>query len=109
MLSIVVPTYMEADNLPALARRIDDVLSAGGHDYELLIADDHSSDATASVCEALCDKYPLRLVLPTDRARDLSLSVLDGISAANGDKILVMDADLSHPPEMIPAMLECLR
>jgi dolichol-phosphate mannosyltransferase len=109
VLSIVVPTYMEADNLPALARRIDDVLSAGGHDYELLIADDHSSDATASVCEALCDKYPLRLVLPADRARDLSLSVLDGISAANGDKILVMDADLSHPPEMIPAMLECLR
>lgn len=109
MLSIVVPTYMEADNLPALAQRIDDVLSASGHHYEILIADDHSSDETGSVCEELSHRYPLRLVLPGDRARDLSLSVLDGIAAATSDEILVMDADLSHPPEMIPTMLECLR
>ena len=109
MLSIVVPTYMKADNLPALAQRIDDLLSVGGHEYELLIAEDHSTDATASVCQVFCGKYPMRLVLPTDRARDLPLSVVDCLSAANGDEILVMDADLSHPPEMISAMLECLR
>jgi len=109
VLSIEVPTYTKADNLPALAQRIDDLMSAGGHDYELLIAEDHSTDATASVCQVFCGKYPMRLVLPTDRARDLPLSALDGLSAANGDEILVMDADLSHPPEMISAMLECLR
>ncbi len=106
MLSIVVPTFNEAENLPLLVARIaaalDDV------EYEIIIADDDSPDATAEVCEALSADHPIKLVLPDNRDRDLSLSVIDGVHAASFDKILVMDADLSHPPEMIPEMLRQL-
>lgn len=103
MLSVVVPTYNEAGNLPLLAERVADALA--GVEYELLIADDCSEDDTALVMEALVNDYPIRLVQAKDRPRDLSLSVIDGIRAARFDRIVVMDADLSHPPEMLPKML----
>ncbi len=105
MLSIVVPTFKEAGNLERLAERIDSCLSAVEISYELIIADDNSPDETPEVCDRLTKQYPLRLVLGEGRPRDLSLSVIDGIRAAKHPTILVMDADLSHPPEKIPEML----
>lgn len=106
MLSIVVPTFNEADNLPRFSVALADALA--GVDYELLIADDRSEDATEQVIAQLSAQHPIRLIKAADRPRDLSLSVLDGIDAAKFDTILVMDADLSHPPDMIPAMLSAL-
>lgn len=103
MLSVVVPTYNEAGNLPLLAASIANALVS--LEYELLIADDRSEDDTVLVVEQLQSKYPIRLLQSDDRPRDLSLSVLQGIEAAQFDRILVMDADLSHPPEMILGML----
>ena len=106
MISIVVPTFREAGNLPNLARQLQEAL--GDIEYELLIADDNSPDDTVEICRALAQEFPLRLIQSSDRPRDLSLSVIDGIVAARGDQILVMDADLSHPPQMIPGMLQAL-
>lgn len=105
MLTIVVPTYKEAGNLPRLVESVHRCLSEHAITYELLVVDDNSPDDTAQVCESLARQYPVRLLLPKGRARDLSLSVLDGIKAARYDAILVMDADLSHPPEAIASML----
>lgn len=105
MLSIVVPTYKEAGNLPQLAARVAEVMSGTSVTWEMLIVDDCSPDETVSVCETLATEFPLRLLQPTGRARDLSLSVIDGIRAVTYDRVLVMDADLSHPPEQIPGML----
>ena len=105
MLTIVVPTYKEAANLPLLAEAVHASLS-GKVAFELLIVDDNSPDDTVEVCERLSKTYPLRLLRRTGRERDLSLSVLDGIEAARYPNILVMDADLSHPPEEIGGMLE---
>lgn len=105
MLSIVVPTFMEAGNLSRLASSIDDVLAGIDVEYELIVADDASPDDTPAVCEELAARYPLRLILPTGRERDLSASVVDGMRAARFDLVLVMDADLSHPPASIPDML----
>lgn len=105
MLSIVVPTYKEALNLGPLAESVDAVMRQHEIVYELLVVDDNSPDDTVSVANTLAGKFPLRLVQPTGRERDLSLSVLDGIREARFDNIVVMDADLSHPPERVPEML----
>ena len=113
MLSIVVPTYKEAENLPLLAEQVNSCIGIDGShasiDYELLIVDDMSPDNTVEVCEKLSEDYPLKLLRPQGRPRDLSLSVVDGINAATNDIVLVMDADLSHPPEKIAEMLQTLR
>lgn len=106
MLSIVIPTFNEAENLPRLATAISNALL--DIEYELLIADDRSLDATERVVEELSNIHPIRLIKAGDRPRDLSLSVLDGLGEARYEQVLVMDADLSHPPEMIPAMLSAL-
>ena len=109
MLSIIVPTYCEADNIPVLAERLHDVLSSAGIDYELIISDDNSPDSTKQVVEELTGRLPIRLLQPKGREKDLSLSVIDGIKAATNDLVVVMDADLSHPPEMVPQMLQELQ
>lgn len=107
-LTIVVPTYCEADNLPHLLPAIDKVLSSADFRYEVLVVDDDSPDDTVEVMKKLSAEYPAKLLVPKDRPRDLSLSVIDGIAAASSDRVLVMDADLSHPPEQITAMYEVL-
>jgi len=106
VISIVVPTFKEAGNIPNLARQLQEALR--DIEYELLIADDDSPDDTVEICLSLAQEFPLRLIQSSDRPRDLSLSVIDGIVAARGEQILVMDADLSHPPQMIPRMLQAL-
>jgi dolichol-phosphate mannosyltransferase len=108
MLSIVVPTYCEADNLAPLIEKIDDVLMSASIKYEIIIADDNSPDETAEVIAALSSRYPVSLLQAENRPRDLSLSVLEGVVAASSDDVLVMDADLSHPPEVIPVLYKTL-
>ena len=106
-LSIIVPTYWEVKNIPVLAQRIDAVLSAAGYRYELIIADDFSGDGTEAVCAELAGQLPLRLLTRREN-RGLSAAVLDGIAIAAGEVVLVMDADLSHPPEKLPELAELL-
>ena len=108
MLSIVVPTYLEAENIPPLITGVFDSLDETGISCEVIIVDDNSPDGIKNVVNQLVADYPVRLVQPKGRERDLSMSVIEGILAAHGDHILVMDADLSHPPGLIPAMYRTL-
>lgn len=105
-ISVVIPAYREAANLPALISRIAETLAGRG--FEIIIADDVSGDGTDEVCARLSEKYPVRL-LSRRGARGLSPAVMDGIAAAAGEFIVVMDADLSHPPEKIPELAELLK
>lgn len=109
MLSIVIPTYCEADNLRGISSDIDAVMQAASITYELIFADDNSPDSTAAVVDALSEQFPVRLLQPKNREKDLSLSVIDGVKAARYDHILVMDADHSHPPASIPALYTALQ
>ncbi|MBI1320865.1 MAG: glycosyltransferase [Candidatus Hydrogenedens sp.] len=104
--SVIVPTYREAENLPALIERIGAVRAASGLDIEVLIMDDDSRDGTVEVVAGLALDW-VRLCVRT-RDRGLSAAVMDGFKAASHDVLLVMDADLSHPPEKIPEMLQAL-
>ena len=105
-ISVVVPTYREVENIPTLVERIDAALSQD--DYEIIIADDFSDDGTDKVCEQLAERLPVRL-LSRRQNRGLSPAVIDGISAAAGEFVVVMDADLSHPPDKIPELIKSLQ
>ena len=104
-LSIVVPTYHEAENLPELLDRLGKV-RANGVDLEVLIMDDNSRDGSEEAVAARALPWA-RFVVRTEN-RGLSPAVIDGFKLAAGGTILVMDADLSHPPEKIPEMLAAL-
>jgi dolichol-phosphate mannosyltransferase len=104
-ISVVVPTYNERDNIEPLVRRVFAVLDPT--EAELVIVDDDSPDQTAAVAESLAAKWPVRVMLRRGE-RGLSGAVLHGMRAARGTIIVSMDADLSHPPEMVPALVEAL-
>ena len=107
-LAVVVPTYREAANLPELARRIYDAVKEAGISTEIVVVDDNSQDGTDKVCKELAAHYPLRLVTRFSE-RGLARSVIHGIRESQSAYVLVMDADLSHPPEDIPRFLQHLR
>ena len=107
-LSIIVPTFREAGNLPALAERMHEALSGTGIEWELLLVDDDSGDGTEEVAAELARRLPVRLVTRRESPRDLSLAVIEGIRQCRFDRLMVMDADLSHPPERIVDLLAAL-
>ena len=107
-LSIVVPTFREADNIPALAEHIDAALSSSGIEWELLLVDDDSGDGSEDVAAELARRLPVRMLVRRDPPRDLSLAVIEGIRQCRFDRLVVMDADLSHPPESIVDLLAAL-
>lgn len=105
--SIIVPTFREAPNIRSLVERTFTATTGVNLDAELIIVDDNSQDGTDAVVEEMQSEHPIQLVVRT-RERGLSSAVLAGFRAATNDVLLVMDADLQHPPEMIPAMVERL-
>ena len=106
--SIIVPTLREAANIATLAERIERSVSPTDVEWELIIADDDSNDGSKAIVAALAEKLPVRMVTRSETPPDLSRSVLLGLDIARFERIVVMDADLSHPPEQIPALLAAL-
>jgi dolichol-phosphate mannosyltransferase len=102
-----VPTYREADNLRVLLPRIAAAMKPLNLDFEVLILDDRSDDDPRAAVGEAAGNCPVELIVRTG-PRDLSLAVLDGLGRARGRILLVMDADLSHPPERIPDLLAAL-
>jgi len=106
-LTIVVPTYREVENLPHLIDRVARVREERALDIDLLIVDDDSRDGTVELIASRPERW-LRLIVRT-RNRGLSAAVLEGFHNASGDVLICMDADLSHPPESVPLMLQKLQ
>ncbi len=104
-ISIIVPTFREADNIPELTSRIDSSLKNTQYKYEIIIVDDNSQDGIDRKVEELQKQYPLKLKIRFTE-KGLSSAVIAGFEMASGDIYLVMDADLSHPPEKIPDMID---
>ena len=107
-LALVVPTYNERDRLPELVRAIFATYDRAGIEGELVIVDDNSPDGTGEVADELARSYPVRVV---HRAGKLGLgtAVIEGFNAADAEFVGVIDADLSHPPDLVPRMLAALR
>lgn len=104
--SIVVPTYQERENLPLLVERIARLKDDYGLELELLFMDDQSGDGSRQWVMG-CGHDWVRLI-ERDGPRGLGPAVLEGMRVAHHPVIVVMDADLSHPPEKIPAMILAL-
>jgi dolichol-phosphate mannosyltransferase len=105
MLSIVIPTYNEQDNIVPLVERISRTL--GDRKYEILLVDDNSKDKTVEIAAGMADKYPVK-VLVRKREKGLATAVMHGFKYARGNIIGVMDADLQHPPEVNAALIKAI-
>ena len=103
-ISIIVPTLNEAENIPLLVPRVAAAMT--GRKWEVLIVDDNSRDATPQVCAELAKQYPVRLLVREKPRHGLSGAVLHGFAHAQGDVLVCMDADLQHPPEKIPELVD---
>ena len=77
------------------------------HTWELIIVDDGSPDGTADLAESYADVHPVRVVRRPGKA-GLASAVLAGFAQARGDVLVVMDADLSHPPEAVPRLVSAI-
>lgn len=107
-ITLVIPTYNESENLPILLEKVFDAFRSAGLDGRVIVVDDNSPDGTWKTAEELKDRYPGLEVLRRINKRGLSSAVLDGFGMSKSEILGVMDADLSHPPEKIPEMVEPL-
>ena len=107
-LSIVVPTYNERDRLGDLVKAIFAAYAAESLDGELVIVDDNSPDGTGALADELAQTYRVKVI---HRAGKLGLgtAVIEGFAGASAPIVGVIDADLSHPPQMLPRMLAVMR
>jgi len=105
-ISIIIPTYNEKDNITPLLARVEKALS--GYNYEILIVDDDSKDGTIEAASSLADRYPVKVIVRRNE-RGLATAVVHGIKSATGEIIGVMDADLQHPPEVIPDLIKAIQ
>ncbi len=101
-LAVIIPTYNEAENIPMLFERC--FSSLAGLDFELVVVDDNSPDGTADVAERLGAAHGNVKVIRRPAKAGLASAVLDGIRATNAEVVAVIDADLQHPPELLPLM-----
>ena len=102
LISIIIPTYNEIENIEPLIRRIDQGLKEIS--YEAIIVDDNSPDGTGEKAEELGKNFPVH-VIHREGKLGLASAVLKGFELARGDILGFMDADLSHPPEVIPKLI----
>jgi len=106
--SLVIPTYNEAGGIERLIAALTEVFSSAGIDGEIVIVDDNSPDGTGALVDSLAGRYHVRCV---HRAGKLGLAsaVIDGWATCTTPIIGVMDADFSHDPAIIPAMLAAIQ
>jgi len=107
-LSIILPTYNERENLPIIIWLIFKYLKGCDLDFEVIIIEDGSPDGTLQVAQSMQDIYGADKIVLYDRGKKLGLGTAykAGLSLANGDYIILMDADLSHHPKFIPKFFE---
>ena len=109
MLSIVVPCFNEEACLPALHERLTGAAKSVGGDYEILLVNDGSSDRSWSVMRDLAARDPHVVAVDLSRNHGHQLALTAGLDLCRGDIILIIDADLQDPPELLPDMIATMR
>jgi len=109
-LSIVVPCFNEEACLGALHERLSAAArGAVGDDYELVLVNDGSRDGSWAIMQRLAANDPRLLAVNLSRNHGHQLALTAGLDLCSGDTILIIDADLQDPPELLAAMLQAMR
>jgi polyisoprenyl-phosphate glycosyltransferase len=110
LLSIVIPCYNEYDSIMQTYRTITNIIKADsdkeGYSYELIFIDDGSNDETLKIIQNFCASDANSKYISFSRNFGKESAMLAGLTYAEGDCVVIMDADLQHPPELIPKMIQ---
>lgn len=107
-LALTIPTLREAENLSGLLDHVRSILDPLRIPYEIIVVDDDSCDGTEEIVTAISKKDPRVRLLIRKGERGLSGAVLYGWQRTNASILGVMDADLQHPPELLPVLLHSI-
>lgn len=105
-ISIIIPTRNEVENIAPL---VSQIVAAAVPLHEIVFVDADSTDGTLDIIRSLVAIHPIRLIKQDPTVPGLAAAITAGAAAANGELLVVMDADLSHPPERINDLLAPLR
>ena len=105
-LSVIIPVHNEGANIGPLCERLFPVLDRIGLPSEVVFIDDGSRDDSLSVIRALSETEPRIGAVSFSRNFGKEIAIAAGLDHARGDAVVIMDADLQHPPEMIEAFVE---
>jgi dolichol-phosphate mannosyltransferase len=108
VISIVVPTFNEAEVIEKFVTRVCEVMNSFGREYEVLVVDDDSPDKTGDIVRKISKKNNNVKVFVRKNNFGLSAAVVDGFRKSHGKYLVVMDADFQHPPESIPDLVRAL-
>ncbi len=106
MISVIVPLYNEEEVIEESYRRLTAIMQSLNEDYELILINDGSRDRTASLAAALCEKDRHVRLICFSRNFGHQIAITAGMDYAAGDAVVIIDADLQDPPELIPKMVE---
>ena len=110
LIIIVIPVYREEKNLPNLLFRLNSVTSSiSDIDWEYIFVNDGSPDNSMTVLKQLAERQKNIKIIDFSRNFGKEIALTAGVHAANSDAVICMDADLQHPPEIIPKLVEAWR
>ncbi len=105
-LSIVVPVHNEAENIPLLYHALIEATEHVAYLFELIFVDDGSTDRSLNILEALAQEDKRVRLIEFARNFGKEAAITAGLHAAKGDAVVMLDADLQHPPKLIPYMIQ---
>jgi dolichyl-phosphate beta-glucosyltransferase len=108
VISLVIPAYNERDRIPETLARVREYLDGAGEEYEVIVADDGSTDATVGFVESMTESWPELSVIALPRNQGKGAAVRAGMLRARGEHRAFSDADLSTPIEELPRLRERL-
>ena len=106
---LVIPTLNEVGNMAPLIQRVEAALAPTGIDYELLVVDDDSTDGTPELVQQYAQTNPRIRLLRRVGQKGLAGAIIHGWNHTDANWLGVIDADLQHPPETLPALVTAMR
>lgn len=106
LISIILPIYNEEQIITELYGRIKKVIANTLDSYEIIFVDDGSMDHSLEIIDSIIQQDPSVKAISLSRNFGQQHALTAGIDLANGDAVIIMDADLQHPPELIPTFIE---